>query len=141
MIDSNEINLLNRESLQLYKDFLSKCSDVELSTPMPAGWTVSAVLGHLVFWDQRGLTLLEKWEKDGIDYSAIDTDVVNEVTRFLCLAIPPRAAVDLFFTTAERINNRIAKLDAESITEIEEKGKNVHLNRAKHRMIHLEEIK
>jgi hypothetical protein len=141
MAEIYELNLKNKESLQLYKDFLSTCSDADLSTAMAAGWTVSAVLAHLAFWDQRALTLLDNWEKDGVDYSSIDTEVINEVTRFLCLAIPPRSAVDVFLITAETINNRISKLEPGWISEIEEKGKNVHLNRAKHRLIHLEEIK
>jgi hypothetical protein len=137
----DELNLKNRESLQLYRDFLSTCSDEELSTPMPAGWTVSAVLCHLAFWDQRALALLDKWEKNGIDYSSIDTDVINEVTRFLCLAIPPKSAADVFLRTAETIDNKISKLEPGWISEIEEKGKNVHLNRAKHRLVHMDEIK
>lgn len=141
MVDMDELNLKNHESLQLYRDFLSTCSDADLSTSMPAGWTVSAVLCHLAFWDKRALTLLDIWEKNGIDYSAIDTDVINEVTRSLCVAVPPRSAVDVFLRTAEAINNRISNLESGWISEIEEKGKNVNLNRAKHRLMHMEEIK
>jgi hypothetical protein len=141
MLDFDMTITKNKESLQMYKDFLANCTDVDLSTPMPAGWTVSAVLCHLAFWDQRALTLLEKWEKEGVDYSSIDTDLVNEVTRFLCLAVPPRAAVDLFLRTAETLDAKIAGLDRNWFPEIEEKGKNVHLHRAKHREMHMEDIK
>ena len=34
----------NAESLAVMRDFLSTLTDADLSTPMPAGWTVSAVL-------------------------------------------------------------------------------------------------
>jgi hypothetical protein len=141
MLDFDMTITKNKESLQMYKDFLTNCTDADLSTPMSAGWTVSAVLCHLIFWDQRALTLLEKWEKEGIDYSSIDTDVVNEVTRFLCLAVPPRAAVNLFLRTAETLDAKISGLDPAWLSEIEEKGKNVHLYRAKHREMHMEDIK
>ena len=42
---------------------VARMSDADLATPMPAGWTVAAVLGHLAFWDQRILALLEAAER------------------------------------------------------------------------------
>jgi hypothetical protein len=84
----------NSAALEQLKTYLAGLSEAELSQPMPAGWTPAAVLGHLAFWDQRALTLIEKWEKSGIEPSPIDSDVVNEATRGLCLAIPPHAALE-----------------------------------------------
>ncbi|BCY17034.1 MAG: hypothetical protein GYA12_10610 [Chloroflexi bacterium] len=141
MADFETIVKKNAESLAEMQDFLSTLTESELSTPMPAGWTVSAVLCHLMFWDQRALTLLEKWEKEDIAYSTIDTDVVNEVTRFLCLAVPAEKAVQLFLQTAEILDKRISRLEPDRIKEIEEKGKNVRLLRADHREMHLADIK
>ncbi len=131
----------NAESLAEIRKFLSTLTDADLSTPMPAGWTVSAVICHLVFWDQRALTLLEKWDKEAIAYSAIDTDVINEVTRYFFLNVPQRAAVDLFLRTAEILDDRISRLEPARIKEIEDMGKNVHLLRADHREMHLADIK
>jgi hypothetical protein len=48
--------------------FARQLSAVDLRTPMPAGWTVSAVLAHLAFWDLRALTLIQKWQKDPLFY-------------------------------------------------------------------------
>jgi len=141
MTDIKPIVEQNAASLKTLRLFLSTCTDADLSTPMPAGWTVSAVLCHLTFWDQRALTLLDKWERDGIEYSTIDTDVVNEVTRHLCLAVPPKQAVDLFLRTAETLDGRISGLEPSRIKDIEEKGKNVRLLRADHREMHLADIK
>lgn len=141
MADMEAIVEMNAESLKTYQEFLPALSEADLSTPMPAGWTVSAVLCHLVFWDQRALTLLDKWDKDGIEYSVIDTDVINEITRSLFLTVPPKQAVDLFLRTAETLDKRISGLNAVYIKEIEEKGKNVHLLRADHRDMHLADIK
>jgi hypothetical protein len=141
MADMKTIIEKNAESLKTYREFLPQLTEADLSTPMQAGWTVSAVLCHLVFWDQRALTLLDKWEKDGIEFSCIDTDVVNEVTRSLCLAVAPGQAVDLFLRTAETLDERISRLEPASIKDIEEKGKNVRLLRADHRDMHLGDIK
>jgi len=141
MTQLDEIKFQNAESIKQCQSYLSALSNSELSTSMPAGWTVSSVLVHLIFWDQRALTLLEKWKKEGIEFSAIDTEVINEVTRPICLAVPPRTAVGLFFETAEKLNITIANLESAWVEEILEKGKNVILNRAIHRLKHLEEIK
>jgi hypothetical protein len=140
MADLESIVKENTESLKIMRDFLATLSDADLSASMPAGWTVSAVLCHLVFWDQRALTLLDKWDKDGIEYSTIDTDVINEITRTIFLDVPPRQAVDLFLRTAETLDKRIAGLEPVYIKEIEEKGKNVRLLRADHRDMHLKDI-
>jgi hypothetical protein len=136
-----DINQQNNDSLDHFKSLLAILSPSELSTPMPAGWTVSAVLVHLAFWDKRALTLLEKWQKEGITFSPMDIDVVNEVTRPLCLAIPTQIAIELFLQTAEAVDQLIGTLDPAWLNEVQENGKNVHLNRAKHRLVHMEEIK
>ena len=118
----------------------SRLTDSQLMHPMPAGWTVAAVLAHLAFWDQRALVLLEKWGDEGIGPSAIDTDLVNEVTRTLCLAIPPRAAAQLAIDCAARIDQAIERLSPQFAADVIERGKTVRLNRADHRRLHLGDI-
>jgi hypothetical protein len=107
---------------------------------MEAGWTVSAVLTHLAFWDNRALLLIEKWQKDGIGPSPMDTDLVNEATRIFLLAIPPRKAAEIALMSATAIDRAIEQLSPEMSTAIETIGKTVHLNRAEHRRLHLGEI-
>jgi hypothetical protein len=121
--------------------FLNQLTDADLTHPMEAGWTVSAVLVHLAFWDYRALILIEKWRKEGIGPSPIDTDMVNEATRPLCLAVPPRAAVDMALACAAMIDQTIAVLSPEMVNAIETVGKTVRLNRGLHRRTHFEEIK
>jgi hypothetical protein len=134
-VDDNKIE---REHLA---QFVNGLSEVQLVHPMPAGWTVAAVLAHLAFWDQRGVVLLEKWAKEGIGPSPLDTDVVNEVTRTLCLAIPPRTAAQLAIDCAARIDAAIEQLSPQFAADVMEKGKTVRLNRADHRRMHMAEIK
>ena len=112
----------------------------ELSRPMAAGWTAAAVLAHLAFWDARAITLIRRWQKEGVGDSPIDTDVVNEATRELCIAIPPRAAAALALDKATELDGIIENLSPEWVDRIVEIGKTVHLKRFQHRKEHLDEI-
>ncbi len=120
---------------------VNRLSDQQLGQPLEAGWTVSAVLAHLAFWDRRALILIEKWKKEGVGPSPMDTDIVNEVVRGLCLAIPPRPAVDLALSAATALDRAIEQLSPEMAREIEAVGTTVRLDRARHRRAHLDEIK
>ncbi len=130
-------NAGEREHLRTLANLLT---DDQLARPLEAGWTVSAVLAHLAFWDQRALILIKKWEKEGIGPSAIDTDIVNDATKALCMAIPPRAAAELAISCAENIDQAIERLGPDMASAIEEKGKTVKLDRSAHRKEHLGQI-
>ncbi|HVN54474.1 MAG TPA: hypothetical protein VMT46_09095 [Anaerolineaceae bacterium] len=130
-------NNVEREHLV---ELIGKLSDQDLNHPLESGWTVSAVLAHLAFWDLRALTLLKKWAVDGVGPSPIDTDVVNEVVRHHCLAIAPPAAAHLAISAADAVDREIAQLTPRQMADIQEKGDAIHLNRANHRREHLEQI-
>jgi len=130
----------NAAELERLRSLVKRLSDKELAQPLEADWTVSAVLAHLAFWDQRALVLLDKWGREGIGPSPIDTDVVNEVTRPLCLAIPPRTAAELAVACAQQIDAAIERLSPELAADVENIGKTVRLNRANHRRDHLSQI-
>jgi len=122
------------------RQVIERLTDDELGIPLEAGWTLSAVLAHLAFWDQRAITLIGKWKKEGIGPSPIDTDVVNEATRSLCLAIQPRQAAGLAVALAGEVDRLIAGLTPEMGTAIQTQGTTVKLRRADHRRTHLGEI-
>jgi hypothetical protein len=121
-------------------NLITKLTDEQLSHPMAAGWTVSSVLAHLSFWDQRAIILINKWKKGGIGPSPIDTDVVNEATRLLCLAIAPRTAAELAISSATALDREIENLSQDLVEGIKTIGSSVHLDRADHRKMHLGEI-
>jgi hypothetical protein len=118
----------------------NRLTDQELSRPLEADWTVSGILAHLAFWDQRAVTLLEKWQQEGVGPSPLDTDVVNEAMRGLCVAIPPRAAAQMAIACASAIDQAIEQLDPAMLKKVETDGQTVHLNRAEHRRMHLGQI-
>jgi hypothetical protein len=130
-------NTTERERM---KKFIANLSEEKLSRPMAAGWTPAAMLAHLAFWDRRAITLIRKWQKEGIGESPVDVDVVNEATRGLCLAIPPRAAAALALEEAAKLDDIIAALSPEWADRIVTIGMTVHLKRFPHRKEHLDEI-
>jgi hypothetical protein len=120
---------------------IDRLTDADLTIPMEAGWTVSAVLAHMAFWDIRVVTLLEKWETAGqVTPSEIDGHLVNEVSRRLCLAIPPRDAAALALTWAKRTDQAIAAVNPQRAAEIHEIAPNTRIDRAHHRLAHVTDI-
>jgi uncharacterized damage-inducible protein DinB len=118
-----------------------RLSEKDMAKPAGgAGWTVTGLLGHMAFYDQRALALLSKWKKDGISPSALDVDIVNDAARPLFNAVAPRMMKRLVVEAAEAIDAAIDALDPQFLSRIESEGKPVRLNRAAHREHHLDQI-
>jgi hypothetical protein len=131
----------NETWLERLESLVRELSDEDMKHPLEAGWTVSAVLAHLAFWDIRIVTLLQKWQNDGgVQPSAIDSDVINEVSRHICLAVPGPTAAEMALNWARNANHAIAGLNPMIAAEIMEKAPNVRLDRAHHRQAHIEDI-
>jgi hypothetical protein len=123
-------NALERKKLE---ELAAGLSAEELSSPMEAGWTVSAVLAHLSFWDSRALILIQKWKRDGIGESPVDSDVINEATRELCLATPPRMAAKTAVEKAAILDQLIEQLSPDLADSMLKTGTTVRLKRSEHR--------
>ena len=128
---------LERKRLE---QLVHKLTAEDLSRPMEAGWTVSAVLAHLAFWDLRVYTLITQWRQSGVKPSGIDTDAINEVTRELFLAIPPRAAAQLALDKATALHRLLQELKPDLIESIRTVATNVRLEEFAHGGLHLDEI-
>ena len=118
-------------------------SDADLARPMPAGWTVAGVLGHLAFWDQRVLVLFEQWEKTGQappSYHQDNVDWINDATKPMLLAVPPRQAAQLALAIAEAVDAKVAGLSEDLVRRNAASETPVSLLRAEHRREHLDEI-
>ena len=122
-----------------------RLTDQELGRPMSAGWTIAGVLGHLAFWDQRVLVLLERWERAGpsavppvLDHAAVDW--INDAAKPLLLALLPRRAADLAVSIAEAVDRKVKALPDEFVVRNVAAGTPVNLLRAEHRREHLDEI-
>jgi DinB family protein len=121
---------------------VARSSDAELARALPAGWTVAAVLGHLAFWDQRILTLLDAWER-GRAPAAIHeahVDWVNDAGKPFLLALPPRQVAELAVSIATAVDRRVAALSDDLVARNVAAGSPLSLDRAMHRKEHLDEI-
>ena len=124
---------------------IGRLTDAELARSLPAGWTVAAVLAHLAFWDQRALVLLEQWRQAGPDAvpraaNNADVDWINDATKPLALALPPRRAAELAVAIAEAVDRKIEALPEEFLARNAAAGSPLNLLRAEHRREHLDEI-
>ena len=121
-------------------------SDDDLRRPVNADWTIAAVLCHIAFWDGRALALTEKLER-GVPFSEGDTEPedvawINDATRPLLHAIPPRDAATVALRIAEETDRRVAALAPALRARTWPTDPRSPLNplRAAHRAEHLEEI-
>jgi Mycothiol maleylpyruvate isomerase N-terminal domain len=133
----------NKTQLSRLQALLAGRSDVELARPMAAGWTVAGVLGHLAFWDQRALILLEHWEKTGAVPPANneeDVDWINDAAKPMFLAVPPRRAAELWLTIAQAVDAKVAGLSDDLVARNAAAGTPVSLNRGAHRLDHLPDL-
>ena len=135
---------LNDAARSRLRALVARLTDADLARPMPAGWTVAAVLGHLAFWDQRILVLLDRWEQSpsAVPPAAREEDVdwVNDATKPLLLAMSPRRAAEVTVTIAEAVDARVAALPDDLLARNKAAGSPLSMTRSVHREEHLDEI-
>lgn len=137
----NKYSAANKTSFEELEKFVSTLTDEQLTARMPADWTVSGVLAHLAFWDFRAITLIQKWQTEGVGPSAIDTDVINEVSRPFCNAIKPSETIRMMLDYGRQLDAMVESLPPELFNQIEENGTTVRLERGHHRYGHMTDIK
>jgi hypothetical protein len=135
----------NRAQLGRLRALAERLTDQELSKPMPAGWTVAAVLAHLAFWDHRIVTLVDRWGTDGRGtpppaYDEAAVDWINDAGKPLCLALSPRVAARMAVEAAEAADQRVAGLSEGQLAANAAAGSPISVHRAEHRRGHLDEI-
>jgi hypothetical protein len=133
-VKENDVSRHRLESL------VTKLSEADLARTTDYGWTVSALLAHLAFWDRRVLALARRWKAKGIDESPIDSDAMNDAVKPLCHSIPPRAAIELCLSSAREADAELESLSADLVRKIEESPNHFRFNRGLHRADHLKDI-
>ncbi|MHB1357516.1 MAG: hypothetical protein ACYCZF_16225 [Anaerolineae bacterium] len=141
MLPHEQLIADNSASLNELRAFGNSLSESDLLHPLQAGWTPASVLVHIAFWDLRAVALLAKWQQEGIGPAPLDTDIINEATREPFLAIPPFRALEVALSAGQAVNQAIATLSPAIIADIREKGTTLHLNRAEHRRMHIQNIR
>jgi hypothetical protein len=135
----------NAAELARLRRLVTTVSDAELARPMPAGWTVASVLGHLAFWDQRIVALLDAWQAGGMkgappSLHQDNVDWINDATKPLLLVAPPRQVAEVTLAIAETVDRRVESLADSALAANAAAGSPLNLLRAEHRGEHLDEI-
>ncbi len=134
-------NVASRKELEA---FIAQLGDSDLGREVGNGWTISTVLRHLAFWEQRVLYLLRQW-RDGqfeafrLTPQAINS--INEAGRAIARAVPGRAAAQLALDSAEATDAQIAQVPEDLAERICAAGLDRMLNRSLHRREHLSKVK
>lgn len=106
-------------------------------------WTVAAVFGHIAFWDARVLSLADKVERgepfSPSDAEPEDVDWINDASRPLIHAIPPREVAQLALRIAEETDARVATLPPERLWP-RDPDSPLYALRASHRGEHLDDV-
>jgi uncharacterized damage-inducible protein DinB len=132
----------NDAARQRLEKLVASCSDAELAQPMPAGWTVAAVLAHIAFWDNRIELLLDRWLKQDVAPGAMseDFDWINDAAKPMQLALSPRKAAELTVASAQTVDRMVQGLSDDMVNRIIQTKAPLSLDRAEHRNEHLDEI-
>jgi hypothetical protein len=140
-VDRSYITENDRERRRL-ETLVARLDDATLGRAMPAGWTVASVLGHLAFWDQRILVLIDRLERGAPvrEEDPAHVDWINDATKPLLLALPPRRAAELAVEVARAADRAVATLTDELHARNRAAGTPVNVVRAEHRREHLDEI-
>ena len=135
-----EENTRERERMRAIAD---GASDDDLRLAVNPHWTVAAVLGHIAFWDARILSLADKLERGepflSSDTEPEDVDWINDASRALVHAIPPREVARLALEIAEETDARVATLPADRLWP-RNPDSPLYAVRAIHRGEHLDEV-
>jgi hypothetical protein len=133
-------NTRERERLRA---LVERLDEDELLAPVNEHWTVAGVFGHIAFWDARVLALADKLER-GVPFSPSDADPedvdwINDASRPLIHAIPPREVARLALRIAEETDARVATLPLDHLWP-HDPDSPLYALRASHRGEHLDDV-
>jgi hypothetical protein len=111
----------NDDSRRRLADLATRLSEEDLRRDLGRGWTVSAALAHVAFWDRSCLAWWDRWDRDASveDYPDALVDVVNAAGLPDWRALPPAAAVGLALAAAEEVDARVAALPDAAVAHAE----------------------
>ncbi len=129
-------NDASRKRLQRVVDRLDAAA---LSRELPGGWTVSALLAHLAYWDRVAIDRWQKLIRSGTLPIRTD-DRVNDELLPQWRSMPASDAVSEAVAAAEAVDRIVAEAPADRAAELMRTGWERSVDRSLHRNEHLNEI-
>lgn len=142
MPDDRSYTAANDRERERLRALIERLDDETLAAPVNEYWTVAGVLGHIAYWDIRVLVLAEKIDRNepwASGDAEPDGDWLNDSTRPLIHAIPPREAAQLSIRVAEETDARVATLPLDRMWPGDADSP-INASRWEHRAEHLDEI-
>ena len=136
IVQRNETQRLRLASL------IARLTDADLAREVEGGWTVSAALAHLAFWDTLDLALIERWRAGQIRpvqpywYAEAINDGMLPAWRL----VPPRDAARLALDAASAVDAAVATLDDSPAEAFVSRDEAWMLKRYLHRRDHIGQI-
>jgi hypothetical protein len=141
MTASAEYTRANDESRTRLRAIISRLDRGRLATNVMEGWSASALLAHLAFWDR--FTLL-RWQSRLAGNVVPDigplADALNDAAVPMWSAVPPEVATREAAAAAEAVDSFVAALAPDVIAEVLAEGRSRWIARSEHRREHLEQI-
>ena len=121
---------------------VERLTDADLAHELDGGWTVSAALAHLAFWDTLDVALLERWRNGQAPPIEPDwyADALNEAALPAWLLVPPRDATRLATDAANAIDAAVAALEAPIVEALLARNEAWMIRRYFHRREHVDQI-
>jgi hypothetical protein len=136
-VEENNTSRLELEQL------IGRLDEESFNLQVGSGWTLSAALCHLAFWDQRVLFVLKKWQTVGFELSRLSplcVDSINQAATVIAQAVPGPAAAGLALSSAAAVDSQVAMTSDELAARILSEGFDRFLKRSLHRREHLQKI-
>ena len=137
---SAEFARSNRTQTERLRNLARSLTPEEMRRRLPNGWTVSAALAHVAFWDRHRIILMRKWAAGQEATGAYDGNVFNDAAAPMWELIPPDRAAEFAVKTAEEVDALLLELSDDVIREALGRPDAPNLNRGIHREGHLDVI-
>jgi hypothetical protein len=134
----------NETARQELGELTARLDEPSFRRAVGSDWTVSTLLCHLAFWDQRALFLLREWQSGHFEtfrLSSQSVDSINEAVKAISQAVPGPAAAKLALDSAAAVDSLLTGIGDELVGEIVSAGFERYLRRSLHRREHLQKIK
>jgi hypothetical protein len=135
----------NVEETQRLYGLVDRLSGDGLAHQLSDGWTVSAALAHLAFWDTFAKLQLDHWvagESVRVEAPSWHDDALNDAMLLSWVSVDPVRAMGMACNAAGEIDALLAGLDASTLARLDDETADTAwlLHRHRHRREHLDEI-
>ena len=138
-MEAQKIFQTNRQSSQQLLQIASSLSEKDLLQVLPNGWTIAETFGHLAFWDQRVIHVIELAQlSHTVNSPNIDIQI-NEVLVPFLKAIPPLEIAKMAVSIAEKLDAMLENCEDRLLVELYDNNSR-WVERFQHRNEHLADI-